>query len=31
MAKALLHKAGKLPNVNIHFGCSFTTLDMDKR
>jgi len=31
LANTLLEKASKMPNVNIHFGCRFLDVDMDKR
>ncbi|CAN0208273.1 unnamed protein product [Ectocarpus sp. 6 AP-2014] len=30
-AKALLNKASKVPNVNVHFGCTFSKVDMEQR
>lgn len=31
LAKALLNKAQRSPNINIHFGCTFSTMDVQKR
>lgn len=31
LAKTLLEKAARMPNVNVHFGCTLTGVDMDKR
>eukprot|EP00752_Nemacystus_decipiens_P010969 g9749.t1 len=31
LAKTLLNKASRMPNVNVHYGCSFSNVDMGKR
>lgn len=31
LAKALLKKARQSPNVNVHFGCRFSTMDVQRR
>ncbi|CAM9610002.1 unnamed protein product [Scytosiphon promiscuus] len=30
LAKALLNKADRSPNINVHFDCSFSTMDVNK-
>lgn len=31
LAKALLNKANKMPNVSVHYGCAFSRVDMSRR